>query len=158
EPRTDGKINDGQRDRYAAAPLDHLIEVAVARIVILLVVAAKRAALEHLAVEGSAPALGRRRARCSVLDRARQIVDESEAFLDIERRVVLRRDQQRAFGEIGIAVGRERVETVTQRLPVGRWHRRLDSTPPWPAEARASSADCRAPAHTLDKPPGRYIY
>ncbi len=52
EPARDLDLHQGQRDRVAQAALEHLVEVAVARVVVLVVVAAVTDLVEQVVVDG----------------------------------------------------------------------------------------------------------
>ena len=115
----------GERDRDAGATVDHLVEVAVAGVVVLVDVAAEAQLLEQVAVERHDRALGTRLVVEPLPERDAHLVEAHQVAADVEVGVLLGRDEQGRLREVQLAVGpREDVlEPATGGLGRIRPHR-----------------------------------
>ena len=95
----------GQRDRDARATVEHLVEVAVARVVVALRVAAEALLLEQVVVEGHDRALGSRFVVEPPPQRYAHLVQPRQVGTDVQIGVLLRSHEQRRFGEVHLAIG-----------------------------------------------------
>jgi hypothetical protein len=121
EPAGDLHVEDGERDRKSATTREYLVEKAVARVVVLLLIAAEAFELEERVVQGlDGGARGP-----GVLDEGASTLDDSgdalEGTLDLDLRSCFGRDHQGAFGETELALrsARERSETIRDFTPHG---------------------------------------
>jgi hypothetical protein len=114
ELRGDVQENDGKGDGDADLPLDDLVQVGVARVVVAVRVAAVAVDVEHLRMEVPEAENGRLAVRAAPLHASGQIVEVVERPLQVEPRVILERDEQRAAGEV---VVRDVARRVLAELP-----------------------------------------
>ena len=128
-PARDLHVDGRQRDRDAGLPVEDVAEVAVARVVVLLGVAAEALLLEQVAVEGHDRPL---RARL-LLEAAAQgdahLVEADEVGPHVEALVLLRRDEQGRLGEVHLPVraGEYLFETIPRALWLDKPHLQTNS-------------------------------
>ena len=146
-----------QGDRDAGAAIDHVVEVAVAGVVVLLDVAAEALLLEQVAVERHDRALGARLVVEPLPERDAHLVEAHQVGADVEVGVLLGRDEQGRLREVQLAVGpgEDVLEPVTGGLerirPHGCHHFEERSIP----AAKGACGDVSMPADARRQASGR---
>jgi hypothetical protein len=98
-------IDDGERDRDAELAVQHLVEEAVARIVVFARVAAEAELFKQVAVERDDGLDGRDVPAQPRLERRRDPVHARLIRGNVEPGVLVRRDQQRRLHQVDIGLG-----------------------------------------------------
>jgi hypothetical protein len=143
----DLQVQDRQRDRRAGAPLQHLVEVAVARIVIVARISREAQFVEQIPVQYHYLLLGERAPRQAALDRRRVRIDARKVMRDVQVGVCVLRDQQAGRGEAEILPAQQRgklVQSVLHRLTTKNLFQNERFPPLTPPESGALQLICSA--------------
>ena len=101
---TDLHVENRKGDRDAGLALDHLVEVAVARVVILVGIAAVAEIVEQELVQRHDTLLGGRALRHARAQAHGEALDLAEVALDVEARISVLRDHQAGARKIEMRV------------------------------------------------------
>ena len=141
EPPADLQIDDRERDRYAGPALDHLVQVAVARVEVIVPVPPEALDLEELPVEHrEALRQGHPEIR-GIGDRLRRRVEPCEVHARVETGIRIHRegecdprDVERLvrLGYEGLEIRRQRLRHVALEpvAPQNHWNIVIDFQPP----------------------------
>ena len=132
--------DEGERDRQARPALEHVVQKAVPRIVVVLLVAAEAALAEQVASERDRRPLGYPRGHDPLPRSFGESVELGEVRGGLERRIGDPRDRERRATEVGALAGRdERGEVIPQAA--GGAHVHSQSSTTFPSGSRTQSCD-----------------
>lgn len=119
EPRKpgDAQKENRERDRDSDPPLEHLVKVRVALVIVVANVADEAFLIEQDGVQVSKPEDGRLIAFAAFKNALRKRIDPRELSFDVELRVFFQRDEQRSLGDVSRAqLARGEVLEASPRL------------------------------------------
>ncbi len=105
-------VKNGQGDRYPGASIDDLVQIAVARIEVVVGVAVKSELAEEVRIERAQLLLGEGVDGKPRTNRRRHCVELTDRRFDIERRIGVLRDHQAGLGNVEARLRHQPCETV----------------------------------------------
>lgn len=92
--------DDRKRERQPHPPFEDFVQIGVAWIVVIRLIATISVDVEHLAVKMAEAKDGRFARRAFLHDAGGQVVEACQILIDVELRIILERNEQRAASEI----------------------------------------------------------
>ena len=105
ETASDFHVDDGQGDGNAALAVQHLVQVAVARVVVIFHVAGEALLHEQELVEGYQGIFEPGLRRQALLHAGGELINLAQVGLDVQAGVFLDRDEQRRFRQVQLLFG-----------------------------------------------------